>query len=231
MTLETATKPSGVGAANPGGMIAAASLQSLAPSCPTTRLTAIAEALSRDAVSFGVSTPLRLAHFLAQVAHESAGFTQLEENLSYSTERLMQVWPSRFPTREAANPFARQPFALAERVYGRRLGNRVAGDGWRYRGRGLIQITGRETYASMALLAGLDLETTPSLATDPANATRIALAFWRWKACDALADANDLIGITRRINGGLTGLDDRTRWLARAKQLFAVDPKQRRDPS
>jgi len=189
----------------------------LAPSCLPARVTAIAETLAAEAARHGVSTPLRLQHFLAQVAHESAGFTRLEEGLSYSAERLMRVWPQRFPTLASAKPFERRPFALAERVYGGRLGNRAPGDGWTFRGRGLIQITGRETYAAMAARTGLALETRPSLAAQPAEATRIALAFWRWKGCDAAADADDLSAVTRRINGGLTGLEDRAAWLVRAR--------------
>ncbi len=192
-------------------------LERLAPSCPSARLAAIAEVLAAEAGRHGVSTPVRMQHFLAQVAHESAGFTRLEEGLSYSAERLMRVWPQRFPTPASAKPFERRPFALAERVYGGRLGNRAPGDGWTYRGRGLIQITGRETYGAMAARIGLPLETRPSLAALPAEATRIALAFWQWKGCDAAADADDLAAVTRRINGGLMGLEDRAAWLARAR--------------
>lgn len=192
----------------------------LAPGCPAGRAETIAAVLATDAEAYGLNAAPRLAHFLAQVAHESAGFTRLEEGLSYSAERLTRVWPHRFPTVAAAEPFARRPFALAERVYGGRLGNRTTGDGWTYRGRGLIQITGRETYAAMALRTGAPLEARPSLAGEPAEATRIALAFWRWKRCDAPADADDLEGVTRRINGGLMGLEDRRRWLHRAKEIF-----------
>lgn len=211
-------------AAAPGAQVASAvtpeRLIALAPGCMAERAEPIAAVIAAEGEVFGLDTPNRLAHFLAQVAHESAGFTRLEENLSYSAERLTRVWPTRFPTLAAAQPFARRPFALAERVYGGRLGNRAPGDGWTYRGRGLIQITGRENYATLGQRTGLPLVAKPGMAAQPAEATRIALSFWRWKGCGAPADNDDLEGVTRRINGHLTGLEDRAEWFARAKEIL-----------
>lgn len=99
---------------------------------------------------WGIDTPARVAHFLAQVGVESGGLARVEENLSYSAERLMTVWPSRFKTLAAAQAYARNPEALANKVYGGRMGSTQPGDGWRYRGRGLKQLTGRNNYKEYA---------------------------------------------------------------------------------
>lgn len=159
----------------------------------------------------------RLQFFLAQIAHESGGLTIREENLNYSAPRLMAVWPSRFPTLAAAQPYARNPQKLAERTYGGRMGNTQPGDGWRYRGRGYIQLTGREAYREVGRIAGLDLENNPDLASDPRHAAAVAAAFWTWKKLNPLCDAGDFVTCTRRINGGTIGLDDRRAWLAKVQ--------------
>lgn len=167
--------------------------------------------------------PLRLAHFLAQVCHETGGLTVLEENLNYRTpERLMAVWPSRFRTVAAARPFVRSPRALANKVYGGRMGNVDPDDGWKYRGRGLLQITGREHYARNGRALGIPLEAQPELAIAPEHAVAIALETWRASGCDAPADANDIVAVTRRINGGLIGLPDRRAWLAKTKAALEL---------
>lgn len=195
-------------------------MRQFAPGCPLARIEVIGGVLQHEAETYAVSTPLRLHHFLAQVAHESAGFRSLEENLSYSADRLMQVWPRRFPTMELAERCAGRPFALAEKAYGGRLGNRLPGDGYKYRGRGLIQLTGRENYAEAAKWSGLALEDNPGLASEPDDATRIALAYWRQNGLNLLADQDDLEAVTRLINGGTTGLEDRAVWLAKARRVF-----------
>lgn len=171
--------------------------------------------------------PLRLHHLLAQIGHESAGLLRLEENLHYRPERLCAVWPARFPTPEEAAGVAGNPAALAERVYGGRLGNgpEGSGDGWRFRGRGYIQVTGRANYARLGRAAGLDLEAEPELACAPEHALAVALAFWTWKGLDALADRDDLVAVTRRINGGSHGLADRRAWLDKVRRvLLAPQP-------
>lgn len=195
-------------------------LRRFAPACPVERAEIIGGVLRGEAASYQVETLARLHHFLAQIAHESAGFTRLEEGLSYSAARLMQVWPSRFKTLNEARPYERQPYALAEKVYGDRMGNRAPGDGWRYRGRGLIQITGRENYERFGKIAALPLLDNPGIAADADEATRIALAYWRETGCNLLADVNDIQGITRKINGGLHGVEERAVWLAKARKVF-----------
>lgn len=180
------------------------------------------EALSSEILSAShlAGKPLRLAHFLAQVCHETGGLTILIENLNYTTSRrLMEVWPSRFRTVVSTLPYLRNPRALANKVYGGRMGNVDPDDGWKYIGRGLLQITGREHYARNGQVLCIPLENDPSLAIDPKHALAVALETWRWKNCDVSADADDVVGVTRKINGGLIGLADRRRWLERTKSM------------
>lgn len=152
----------------------------------------------------------RRAAFLATIAHESNGGRALEEALGYSAHRIVAVWPRRFRTLEAAEPFARRPEALANEVYAGRIGNGPpeSGDGWRFRGRGLIGLTGRSNYGAAADALGLPLVTRPDLAADAAVAARVAAWWWTAHGCNELADAGDVPAWRRRVNGGLTGLDD-----------------------
>ncbi|AGW14118.1 glycoside hydrolase family 19 protein [Megalodesulfovibrio gigas] len=166
----------------------------------------------------GIGTRLRLQHFLAQVFHETGQLRRAEESLNYTTAaRLMVVWPSRFKRPADAMPFVSNPQALANAVYGGRMGNTQPGDGWAYRGRGLLQLTGREMYARVGRAAGLDLETSPELACAPETALLVAATVWALKQCNASADQDDVAGVTRRINGGSNGLQDRTRLLKRIR--------------
>lgn len=162
----------------------------------------------------------RLQYFLAQLGHESRGLTRREEGLSYSAERLLDVWPSRFPTIEAARKYERNPKKLADFVYGGRMGNVNPGDGYRYRGRGYIQLTGRDAYRDVGKIAGLDLENNPDLASKPEYAVRIACAFWTWKKLNPDCDAGDFTAVTRKINGGTNGMPDRLDWLDKVQQLL-----------
>lgn len=190
--------------------------RAFAPGCTLPNALAIVPALEAGRAAVGLTTPLRVCHFLAQVAHESGGFTRLEENLSYSAERLTAVWPRRFPTIASAEPFARAPAKLAEKVYGGRtdLGNMQPGDGWRYRGRGLIQLTGRDNYRAFGF------EDDPDAAAAPKAAARLALAYWGKKSLNDEADRDDIGAVTERVNGGRIGLKERAAWLAKAKRIF-----------
>lgn len=161
----------------------------------------------------------RFQYFLAQLGHESNGLTQREENLSYSAQRLTEVWPSRFATLTAAKPYERNPEKLANFVYGGRMGNTNPGDGYRYRGRGYIQLTGRDAYRDVGAIAKLDLENKPELAAEPENAIAIACAFWTWKNINPACDASDFTLVTKKINGGTNGLDDRLAWLNKVKSV------------
>lgn len=164
-----------------------------------------------------------LDDFLGQILHESGMLERVEENLSYSAERLMSVWPSRFPTLEAAAPYARNPALLADKVYGGRMGNtQQAGDGWRYRGRGLMQITGRENYRRTGAALGVDLEGDPDQLAQPKMALRASIAWWERNIPDAVM--GDLVNVTRRVNGGTNGIQHRadvTRLAAQALMMEA----------
>lgn len=174
---------------------------------------------------FGVSTPARRAAFIAQVGHESAQLTRVIENMSYSVRGLMSTWPKRFPTPESTATFARNPERLANYVYGDRLGNgpMESGDGWRYRGRGLIQVTGRANYEVTGKGLGLNLIERPALLEIAEHAVRSAAFFWQTNGLNKLADDGTekaFREITRRINGGYNGYDDRAALWSTAKAVL-----------
>jgi putative chitinase len=150
--------------------------------------------------------------FLAQIVHESARFSRVEESLHYTTpERIMAVWPSRFPTVASAQPFVRNPRALAEKVYAGRMGNDWPGDGWTYRGRSPIMLTGKEAYELAQTETGLPLVDFPDMAKLPAAGMKISIAWWERRIPDAFINNVDLV--SRRVNGGVNGLAER-RYLA-----------------
>ena len=190
----------------------------VAPACKDPVLVAalLQPVLDTYAIS---ASPERVGMFLAQWAHES-NFNCLAENLSYSARRLTQVWPGRFPTLAAAKPFASNPRALANRVYNGRMGNRPGSDdGWLYRGQGWPQLTGRDNYAYYTRLTGVDLVGNPGQMMTPEISALVCGAFWQQAGCNALADQGDMVSITRKINGGQNGLDDR---LARYRKVIGA---------
>jgi putative chitinase len=158
---------------------------------------------------YDISTPKRQAYFIGQCMHESGGFKQLKENLNYSAKGLMATWPSRFPDMDTAEKFERNPEKIANKVYAGRMGNTEDGDGAKYIGRGLIQLTGKENYANCGNAIGVDLVANPDLLSTPKYAALSAGWFWNKKGLNAFADADDIDTITKRINGGLIGLADR----------------------
>ena len=178
--------------------------------------------LNETFAKYDILTPLRQAAFIGQCAHESNNFTRLEEGLNYSASRLMAVWPSRFPTLEAAAPYANNPEKLADKVYGGRadLGNKEDGDGFKFHGRGCIQLTGRDSYERCGEAIGVDLIGQPNLLVEPLYACLSAGWFWNKKGLNVLADAQEYGQMTRRINGGLVGLDDRIVKITKAKQVL-----------
>ena len=146
--------------------------------------------------------------FLGQVLHESAMLERVEEGLTYTTaERICPVWPRRFPTAADAQPFVRNPVGLANRVYGGRMGNTDAGDGWKYRGRGLLQVTGRINYAQVGKALGVDLLANPDLLAQPVTALRASIAWWEGNVPDSAM--GDIVKVTKRVNGGTVGLQHR----------------------
>jgi putative chitinase len=169
---------------------------------------------------YDISTPARQACFIGQCAHESGNFKMLQENLNYSAEGLMKTWPSRFATKEIADQYARQPAKIAGKVYNGRLGNTSEEEAAQYLGRGLIQLTGKENYANCGLGIGVDLLADPALLLDPRYAALSAGWFWNKKGLNALADSQDYETMTKRINGGLIGLDDRKAKIAKALTIL-----------
>ena len=168
-------------------------------------------ALNKVLPGYDINTPQRVAGFVAQTAHESANYKTLIENLNYKAESLMNTWPKRFPTLEIANQYARQPEKIANKVYADRMGNgnEASGDGWRYCGRGLIQLTGKDNYSRFAEYAGIAVEDAPGYIETPRGAVHSACWFWYVNDCNTYADASDIEGLTKRINGGTIGLADR----------------------
>lgn len=208
--------------------ITAALVLGLAPRAKPAVVKAIVDRAPLVLPKYGITTPLRMAHFFAQLLHESGGFTILEENLNYTAVRLTEVWPSRFRTIGAATPYARNPVGLANNVYANRMGNgtSASGDGWKYRGRSLAQHTGKDGYEQIGKITGLPLVENPDLVNDPRYMLECACAFWQWKALAPLADRDDVEGITKRWNGGLNGIADRRAWLEKTKRVFSkpLDP-------
>lgn len=183
------------------------------------------DALNAAMDRFEINTVARQSAFLAQCAHESGGFTAVVENLNYGQKGLMATWPKRFDADTAA-AYARQPEKIANRVYANRMGNgdEASGDGWRYRGRGLIQCTGRDVYTRCGAALGLPLVDQPELLEQPGPAALSAAWYWSVNGLNALADAGNFELITRRINGGLLGEDDRVaRYDAESSALLEND--------
>ena len=168
------------------------------------------EAMNKILPKYDIVTPKRLAAFLAQTAHESAGFTAVRENLNYSAQGLMKTWPSRFNS-ATATAYARQPEKIANKVYANRMGNgdEASGDGWRYRGRGLIQITGKANYTKLAQYIKKTLQETIGYCETVEGAVESACFYWVSNNLNAIADTGDMTTLTRRINGGVIGLADR----------------------
>lgn len=161
-------------------------------------------------VDAGITDPEEQAMAMAQLGHESGNFTQLEENLNYSADALLRVFGKYFPTRAEAAAYARNKEAIANKTYGGRMGNRDPGDGWKYRGRGFIQLTGRDNYERVSTALGEDYVNNPDLLTQPEHAARASL--WWWKNRNGLrpaAQEGDVRSSTRLINGGYNGLSDR----------------------
>ena len=178
------------------------------------------EPLEDTFAKYEINTPQRQAAFIGQCAHESGNFKAVQENLNYSADGLMKTWPSRFATIEIANQYARQPAKIAGKVYNGRLGNTSEEEAAKYLGRGLIQLTGRENYANCGLAIGVDLLADPALLLEPRYAALSAGWFWNKKGLNSLADSGDIETMTKRINGGLIGLDDRKAKIAKAEQVL-----------
>jgi putative chitinase len=167
------------------------------------------EPLQETFEKYEINTPKRQACFIGQCMHESGGFKFLRENLNYSAKALMATWPSRFPDMDMAEKYERQPSKIADKVYSGRMGNTEDGDGAKYIGRGLIQLTGKDNYKSFGEAIGEDLVANPQLVEQPRYAALSAGWFWNKRKLNALADAMDIETMSKRINGGTIGMADR----------------------
>lgn len=169
----------------------------------------------------GINTPLRLAHFFAQIHHES-NLKPVQENLNYSAIALRRVFSKYFPTYQLAKQYARKPEKIANRVYANRMnnGDESSGDGWRFRGRGFIQITGKYNYTQLYNDIGVDYLSNPDLLLTEADSMVSAIWFWNKRGLNRFADRDDIYTITKRINGGYNGFRHRQQLLKHYKEVF-----------
>ncbi len=160
---------------------------------------------------YDINTPERVAAFLAQCAHESGGFKFLKENLNYKAASLRKVFPKYFPTDELAHAYEKKPEKIANRIYGNRMGNgpEESGDGFRYCGRGLIQLTGKDNYSWFAASLEIPVEEASEYLETFEGAVQSACWFWETNSLNQWADKGDILTLTKRINGGTIGLEDR----------------------
>jgi putative chitinase len=172
---------------------------------------------------YGISNTLLVAHVMAQISHECGAGHDVVENLSYTAQRMTQVWPSRFPTVASAAPYAHNPRALANKVYNGRMGNRTGtDDGYNFRGRGGSQTTGREGYERVKKQTGLDVVGNPDILIDPKFFLTCAVSDFINCGCLPFAKADDVLNVTRKLNGGTVGLAERKAWLAKWKAALGT---------
>jgi putative chitinase len=182
------------------------------------------EALDQLLPDYDINTPLRVAHFIAQCAHESGNFVFIKENLNYKAASLRKVFPKYFPDDAIAAAYANKPEMIANRVYANRMGNgdEASGDGYRYCGRGLIQLTGKDNYTFFAGSLDISVEEASEYLATFEGAAQSACWFWEQNNLNRFADANDVRGLTRAINGGYIGFEDRQRHTAHALHVLGA---------
>jgi len=182
------------------------------------------DALNATFERFDIMNPLRKAAFIAQCGHECGNFKILEENLNYKAEALMRLWPKRFPSLEFAKQYERNPKKIANMVYANRMGNRdeASGDGYRFRGRGCIQLTGHANYFHAGKALGEDFVMKPELVATPMYAALSAGFFWNTQKLNVLADNRDIKMMTKKINGGFIGLADREKHYNHALEVLTA---------
>jgi len=190
---------------------------------PQAKAEEVIGALNAACAQFDISTPLRVAGFLSQICQESDRFRLTVENLNYSAQGLLATFPKRV-TPEQAQQLAHHPEAIGNHIYCNRIGNgpESSGDGYRFRGRGYIQLTGRDNYAAFGKSINHDVTTTPDLVAEPCWAALSAAWFWQTHGLNELADTGDIVAITKRVNGGILGLDGRKKYYEAAKQMLGI---------
>ena len=173
---------------------------------------------------WGIQTLRQQAAFIGQCGHESGNFRVLEENLNYAADRLMKIWPKRFPTIDVAQPYHRNPRKIANKVYANRMGNRdeASDDGWRFRGSGWVQLTGHDNFYHFGKAMGEDFVMKPDLVRTPEYAAQSAGWFWSTHKCNQIAESGDWKALTKRINGGEIGLADRIKHTQHAMQVLSA---------
>ena len=181
-------------------------------------------ALEQALPDYDINTPRRVSAFFAQCAHESGNFRLLKENLNYKAESLMRVWPRYFPDMSTAQRYAHNQEMIANRAYSGRMGNgpEESGDGWRFCGRGLIQLTGRSNYQAFADSIQTDINDIPAYLATFEGAVQSACWFWENNNLNQFADTGDILTMTKRINGGTLGLEDRTKHYHHALQILGA---------
>jgi putative chitinase len=199
-------------------------LTKLFPATKSSLLTEVLPAIQKTATQYQINTVGRAAAFLAQVGHESGGFNFREENLNYSQQGLLKVFPKYFPTAGLAAQYAHNKQAIANRVYANRMGNgsEQSGDGFKFRGKGYIQITGRFNTMKFADSLQMDEDAAIAYLLTVEGAAVSAGWFWSNASLNALADHGDILTITKRINGGTLGLNERTALFNKAQQYLAL---------
>jgi putative chitinase len=183
----------------------------------------LAEVLNGAFDKYQINTVNRAAGFLAQCGHESNGFTVLKENLNYKAEGLNKIFHKYFPTVESAQPYAHNPEAIANRIYAGRMGNgnEQSGDGYKFRGRGAIQLTGRDSYTQFAQSMGVDLDTCIGDMETLDGALESAMWFWNTYGLNDICDRDNIVAMTKRVNGGTIGLEERIANYKKAKALLS----------
>jgi putative chitinase len=181
-------------------------------------------ALSQLLPDYEINTPQRIAAFIAQCAHESGGFIFLTENLNYRAESLLKLFSKYFKTMDEARAYERKPEKIANKIYANRMGNgdEASGDGWKYRGRGLIQLTGKTNYTWFAASLEISPEEAAEYTQTFEGAAQSACWFWETNKINSFADKGDIIGMTKRINGGTIGLEDRKKHYEHALHVLGV---------
>lgn len=199
-------------------------LLSAVPFLPPERGEFYLPAINDTLQKYNLDTPLRTVHFLSQTGHESSSFSLMKENLNYSSQGLVSTFRKYFPTAASTKDYARNPVKIASKVYANRLGNgtEASGDGWSYRGRGAIQITGRDNYEMYSQHAGIDCIAHPEFLEQAPHCIQSSGWYFSIRGLIPLCDADNIINITKRINGGTLGLNDRTNRLMIAKKALGL---------
>lgn len=200
-------------------------IKKIAPGAPDKAAGEFVDTFNKWSDKFGITTPLRAVHFISQCVHECAELKAFEENLNYSEKGLLKVFPKYFNA-VTAKQYARKPEKIANRVYANRMGNgnEASGDGWKYKGRGAIGLTGRSNYlaySTSGFCVGDLMEHPEWLAKSP-GCYKSAMWFWWKNGLNAIADTGDVNAVTKRVNGGYNGLDSRKKYLARTKEALGI---------